>query len=263
MQLSDADKNARFHDQIAPKYDMLMARHTGNAWVRGAFRQLVRETVPTGAHILDFGCGTGTDSLWYAQHNYRVLAYDNSAAMVEELRRKCAAEIAADRVRPFSTDYAPFPNALRSHPELDAVASDFAVLNHIQVLPPLFEVFARQMTPSGVVVASVLNPFFWQDIIHSQWWRPCLRGLRTGYVSCVGDYVSHYRHLVSRIARAARPHFRLIRQASVGAFLRYDIGEHIWGEPRSLAEKIEARGWGAFPVRHLGKYLFLVFQRVA
>src|SRR5881397_101573 len=54
MSFPDAEKNAHFHTQLARGYDASMAKHPGNAWVRGAFRQVVRDTVVPGSLLLDF-----------------------------------------------------------------------------------------------------------------------------------------------------------------------------------------------------------------
>ena len=40
------------------------------------------EQLPVGAHILDAGCGSGRDSLYFSKHGYRVTAFDQSEAMV-------------------------------------------------------------------------------------------------------------------------------------------------------------------------------------
>ncbi|PYU94786.1 MAG: hypothetical protein DMG25_05920 [Acidobacteria bacterium] len=68
------DRSARCFDSIAAKYDELISSVPRNTWVRDAFRSLVADTVVPGSLLLDFGCGTGMDALWYAQHGYRVIA---------------------------------------------------------------------------------------------------------------------------------------------------------------------------------------------
>jgi len=91
----DVEKNACCHTRLAPEYDACMAKHAGNAWVRGAFRHVVEQIVAPGSLLLDFGCGTGTDSLWYAQRGYRVLAYDNAPGMMAAVRRSIVAPVLA------------------------------------------------------------------------------------------------------------------------------------------------------------------------
>src|SRR6202007_795880 len=65
---------------------------------RSAFQQLVLRLLPAGATLLDFGCGTGLDALFYAQHGYRVFAYDVDARMRAYFATACAAPLAAARI---------------------------------------------------------------------------------------------------------------------------------------------------------------------
>ena len=262
MSLPESERNARYHTHIAPEYDARMAQHPGNSWVRDAFRQVVIETVPPGSLLLDFGCGTGMDSLWYAQQGYRVLAYDNAPGMMKELERQCAREIVAGQVVPLHADYDHFPEVLQRAARPDAVVSNFAALNHIQELRLLFSVLADHLDPPGYVIANVLNPLFWQDLIHPWWWVPLMRGIPAGYVSCVWKEVSSYRHFMGPIARAARPRFVKVGQAGLGTFLRYESARYAWNEPRSLAERIDVRFCRSFPLRHFGKFIFLIFRRI-
>jgi len=246
MSLPDPEKNARFHSRLAPEYDARMTKDPANAWIRTAFRQLVKETIAPGSLLLDFGCGTGEDSLWYAQQGYRVLAYDNAWGMMEELHRKCFREIAEGQIIPLHADYNRFPDLLQREQRPQAIVSNFAVLNHVRELRPLFSILAAHLEPPGPIIASVLNPLLWQDLIHPWWWRPLARGIRTGHISCVWEEVSSYRHFIRSIVRAAQPHFVKIGQAGVGTLPRF--------------QRQDARFYRSFPLCYLGRFIFLMFQ---
>lgn len=106
-----------------------MSASVSMLWERDAFRQLVVDTVGSGV-LLDFGCGTGTDAAWYAQHGFRVLAYDNSQGMVEQAERNHAKLIENGKLTVYCSDYVTF---LEWRPEapVDVAVSSFAVLSHI------------------------------------------------------------------------------------------------------------------------------------
>ena len=87
--------NAAYFDSLAPRYDELLNKAPIDRWTRRAFQTLVAETIPAGRLLLDFGCGTGLDALWYTHQGYRVLAYDISDGMLQQLHRRCGAEIAS------------------------------------------------------------------------------------------------------------------------------------------------------------------------
>src|SRR3989442_1483049 len=134
MKDTDEDRASRYFDSIAPRYDELISSVTRNIWVRDAFRSLVEETVAPGALLLDFGCGTGTDALWYAERGYRVIAYDNCRAMIDQLRTKCAAAITRGEIIPCHAEYQAFLG-LELRPRPVAIVSNFAVLSLISDLP--------------------------------------------------------------------------------------------------------------------------------
>jgi hypothetical protein len=92
-----------------------------------------------------------------------------------------------------------------------AVAANFAVLNHIGDLRPVFRLFAANVAPAGVVAASVLNPFYWPDMKCSWWWRSVVRSLGAGAIRFEGD-VTTYRHFVRAMTSAAAPALMLAHQ---------------------------------------------------
>jgi hypothetical protein len=51
------------------------------------------------------------------------------------------------------------------------VTANFAVLNLIDDLSRLFQMLARHMPLGGLILASVLNPFWLGDIKYRWWWR--------------------------------------------------------------------------------------------
>ena len=57
------------------------------------FDQLLRGRIPLGLTVLDAGCGTGRNLVYFLRNGYRVLGADSDAAAVAEVRR-LAAELA-------------------------------------------------------------------------------------------------------------------------------------------------------------------------
>jgi SAM-dependent methyltransferase len=169
---SEFEQNAAFHNELASHYDSHLAASPYNALARIAFTDLVSRYVPAGSTLLDFGCGTGLDAREYARRGYRVLAYDNSPGMVAELERRCAAEIASGAIVAWAGDYSQFVQRL---PSADAVVANFAVLNSIRDLEPLFDAFAACLAPRGWVLVSLLNPIHWSKVKMPQWWRSIVR----------------------------------------------------------------------------------------
>lgn len=204
-----AERIAAYYEHQAGTYDATMDGDPRNATLREAFQALVMASVPPGSHVLDFGCGTGDDALQYAKRGLSVVAYDQSPAMIAQLRTKCAHEIAAGRIVPTTFPFADFPEALPVRPAFRAIAADFAVLNLVADLHGLFAGFAQLLPPGGLVMASVLNPLYWRDLRTAWWWRSFAAGVRTGTLRVDGGDSVTYRHLLSSVRRAAHGRFVL------------------------------------------------------
>jgi SAM-dependent methyltransferase len=259
MTETEESRNARYFDSLAAKYDELMSSRARNSWIRDAFRSLVLDTVPPGSLLLDFGCGTGTDTIWYAEQGYRVIAYDNSPGMMEQLRAKCAGQIARGEVRPYSTDYETFlKRELRPSPV--AVVSNFAAFSVVADLQRLFAALSVHLATSGYVIASMVNPLFWKEMFRWWWWKSSIQSLGQGMIHVRGDGIATRRYFASYVTAAASPYFTGTDLAGVGALTR-NKGCHLWSAPRSLAERLEHRLWKKPFFRHLGQFTFFVFRK--
>jgi SAM-dependent methyltransferase len=254
----DVDRNLSFYNSTAADYDAMLSRLPGDLWVREAFHDLVSRTVPQGSLLLDFGCGTGTDAIWYARRGHRVLAYDYSSGMMQQLRHKCSREIFRGAVIPYEGSWPAFllESARQGRP--GAILANFAVLNCIRDLRPLFDDWAAVIDPSGWAIVSVLNLHYWKEFAHISRWTS-QRGRRVS--QSAGD-MDTYLHSVREISSAAAPKFKITFHASVAFLIRYSLGAHDWWEPKSPAERIEHRFWRTPLLSRLGKFLFIGLRRV-
>lgn len=207
----DLGATASFYDATAARYDAEVDGPTSNALLRDAFRRRVSATAGAGTTLLDFGCGTGTDAAWYAAHGHRVIAYDLSHGMIAVLRDRCATEIAEDSIRPIAGDLELLVAELERAGPVAAIAANFAVLNHVRDLRPLLGTLAPYLVPDGVIVACVLNPFYWRDMTRSWWWRGMPGSLWTGAIKVSGQ-VTTYRHYMRAVRRMASPRFELVER---------------------------------------------------
>ncbi len=266
MAQSDSDRSAVYYDALAPRYDAEVTTKPNDVLARHAFFDLVARHVEPGRTLLDFGCGTGLDADRYARRGYRVVAYDNSAAMMAELKRRCSTEVASGRVIPWSGNYSAFPDAFAHGPAAHAVVANFAVLNMIRDLAPLFTIFARHLAPPGWLIVSVVNPLRWQDLLTRRWWRGAMQYRRGEPRFHLTQHFVSYLHSVPALLRAA-PQFRLVGRANAGAFVRYDASEPgdprrlWWGPAGSSPQRLKRAAWRTPASRFLGTFVFLVMRR--
>jgi SAM-dependent methyltransferase len=230
---TDADlrRTAAYYDRTAVDYDGQVDGSESNRSLRAAFRARVSALAGPGGTILDFGCGTGIDAAWYVGHGHRVIAYDISVGMLDVLRARCAAALASGRVITVSGGLDDLVRALASLAPIDAIAANFAVLNHFADLRPLFGALAPQLRPGGALAASLLTPLYRSDLRRPGWWRLVALSMLTGRVTNRGMVTVH-RYFVRAIRRMARGSFDLAEVAWMDADGRWSSAQRGWRDAR-------------------------------
>ncbi|HMI57283.1 MAG TPA: methyltransferase domain-containing protein [Gemmatimonadaceae bacterium] len=102
--------------------------------------------------VLEIGCGTGKNTEWLAREARSVIAMDFSEGMLSRARTR----VSAPNVRFVAHDVRDaWPIAAAS---VDVVTCNL-VLEHVSVLPPIFEQAARVLRSGGQLFLSELHPF--------------------------------------------------------------------------------------------------------
>jgi glycosyltransferase involved in cell wall biosynthesis/ubiquinone/menaquinone biosynthesis C-methylase UbiE len=210
-------KTAKYYDSIATVYDSQVEAVETNRIARGRFLACVSSLVRPGGHIVDFGCGTGIDTSWYAGHGHPVVAYDVSPGMTEIVRQRCAEHIASGRVTVVAGPAQHLFDLLDRSGPVDAVVANFAVFNHIADLGGLFRSLAAHLVPGGIVVTQMLNPFYWRDVGRRWWWRSAARSFGSGSIAFSGRDTTTYRHFSWSVVRAAAGDFTIVDRVGFGS----------------------------------------------
>jgi SAM-dependent methyltransferase len=227
-----------------------MNRDPADRECRRAFVRLALSLAKPGGRVFDFGCGPGLDAKAYAAAGLRVAAFDIDAGMRDYLSEHCESEIAAGTVRLMTGTYAEFLRTARAHGNDDLIVSNFAPLNLVGDLQPLFAKFAAFLTPHGKLLASVLNPWFGRLWHSPKWWMRLPRLLSTGaYTTYLHGSIPVTRWLPGRIARQANPHFEL-----TSVYTPDPVG----GAPPCRVRLASPRDW---PRLVATQFLFLEFDR--
>lgn len=221
---------------------------------RAAFQDLVLRIAPPGGVLFDFGAGPGIDARFFAERGFTVDAYDVDPQMCEFFSGYCRDLIAAGRICLSGGSYAEFLTrpALPCGRRADLVISNFAPLNQVDDLGPLFERFRALTVPGGRVLASVLTPYFIGDIRTRWWWRHAPRLWRERKFYVRGLLApSHTRRRLADFAASSAPHFRLVR-----AFRGLPS---IW-RGGSSGVRVSRGSCGWLPLA-TARFMFLLFER--
>jgi SAM-dependent methyltransferase len=145
-------------DGVATTYDRSNAANPLLCAMRDRTRDALERAVPTGGHLLDLGCGPGTDVVYFAAKGYRVTAIDWSTAMVDEARRTVKRAGLHDRVRIFHLGIDQL-DALSDTvaDRFDAAYSSFGPFNCVADLQRSARAIAGRVRAGGFLVASVIG----------------------------------------------------------------------------------------------------------
>jgi SAM-dependent methyltransferase len=180
---------------------------------RSAFQELVLRLAPPGAALFDFGAGPGIDARFFAERGYTVQAYDVDPRMREFFAEHCRDLMDGGRVALDCSTYREFVTRRPAEPgpRADVVISNFAPLNLVADLHELFAKFHALTGPNGKVIASVLSPYFIDDMKQTWWWRNAARMWGHGYFFLPGPQAPHFRRRLTNFASLSQPYFRLAR----------------------------------------------------
>ena len=145
----------RAFDSVAGGYDRANAENSVLRWMRERSIAALLQQVPSGGHVLDLGCGPGTDEATLAGEGFRVTAIDWSTAMVDETRRRIDHAGLGDRV---DVRHLGIHELDRLPPgSFDAAFSNFGPLNCVPDLGRAALLIAARVRDGGVLVASVIG----------------------------------------------------------------------------------------------------------
>jgi SAM-dependent methyltransferase len=144
-------------DRVAPNYDGALGNNYLIQRMRAELWETVTSSVPSGSRLLDLGCGTGIDAVYFASRGYEVLATDWS-------REMCAR--ASERVERQELNHRVTVRELGIHQlnelkadKFDAVYSNLGALNCVLSTQELEADLDSLLNPGGRVVASVIGRF--------------------------------------------------------------------------------------------------------
>ena len=215
-----SSQNASFYDEIAEHYDLLMNDQDKNARTRlkvaGKFTQIVKS-----GSIMDFGGGTGLDLGWLSAQNYEIFFCEPSIGMRQkaiELNQKKIGNPNIKFISDNQSDFTVWPGNNPFPRALDGILSNFAVLNNIPDLVPLFQSLSVVLKPGGSLLACILDNSPMR--VFRNYPMGYIRSFILGKpVSTIIHFKEHeqmvYLHSMNQIGKAADPFFKMVSSENI------------------------------------------------
>lgn len=153
------EQNISFYDAIAGNYDSNLDREISNQIVRKKVEEKFHEIVKKGS-ILDFGGGTGKDLEWLIKKGYRIFFCEPSERMIEIAVKQNKNILQSNNILFLDrgkSDFTQWHKEPPFHQKVDAILSNFAVINCIPDIDLLFRNLALVTKPGGHLIALILH----------------------------------------------------------------------------------------------------------
>ncbi len=267
------EANPSAFDTVAVEYDGIEARNAIMSWMRLRVQAAALSVFSPGSRLLEAGCGTGTDALFFAQQGYHVVAADPSAEMLAAACVKISAAGYAhtvDFVRSFAEHLLSSLPA-SSHP-FDGLFSNFGALNCLADLRPFAHAAARLLRPGAKMLINIMPPVCpWEIFYYLSKRKPtqafrrwCGRTKNGGIpVAVHGRLVQTYYHSAQEIRRACAGHFSCAAQFALGLFMPPPYLQRVAEHRRLLKimQRMEER-LASWPfLRGMGDHFVMILQR--
>jgi SAM-dependent methyltransferase len=251
-------------EDLAASYDDTFTRSSIGRRMRAAVWRRLDAAFPSGARVLELGCGTGEDAVHLARSGVRVLATDPAEAMVRETRAKAERTGVAARVTTRALDAGRLDDVELDGP-FDGAFSNFGALNCVEDLAPVSAGLSRHVRPGGRVLLCLMGryvPWEWAWFLWRGDRRSAFRRLAPGGTVWRGLGVSYPP--LRELRRVFAPGFRFTGARAIGAFVPPSYVEATAARhPRLLAalDALERSVEAVPPLPSLADHVLLELER--
>lgn len=264
---SDLSRLERAFDSHAAYFDAKYASSWVMPILRRRFRALCAEHFPEGGRLLDIGCGTGEDALYFTSKGYRLTAVDPSGEMLRTLARKSAAQ--SLKIEAFQLATRNIAALSATHcGEFDGAFAFLGPINYDKDLRPFAREMALLLRPGAPCVFSSVNRICLWEIasgLLTRRGREALRRLSPDGVDVeVGeDTLRAFPHSWKDLAEQFSDGFVPVQTVALSTFLPPPYLEHLmreepWGK---ALEALEDTFSGLWPLSRFGDHQVMVFKR--
>ena len=217
------EQNISYYNEVARSYDTIMEQDQSNKAVRQKVSEKFLSVVKLGS-VLDFGGGTGLDLEWLTRADYQVFFCEPSPGMREKAIHYNESTLHSPNVTFMDTSQTDFTSWHAVPPfstKLDAILSNFGVLNYIPDIRSLFSNLAAVVKPGGHFIFLILHLNFRKRL---RWHRRnAIQSLIFGntfkmYIPYKGNKQTVFVHTPTEIRKACNDYFEYYEHEILKSF---------------------------------------------
>lgn len=258
-------------DSIAAHYDHLEAANPILQWMRQRVHRAALAAFHPQMRILEIGCGTGTDALFFARRGHHLVATEPSAEMLATARKKISHAGCAHYVDFMQIGAEQLQSLLEIYGKnsFDGLFSNFGALNCVADLRGFAEASTQLLRPGGKMLLNIMPPVCPWEIVYFllhlnvrealRRWRG--RTEKGGIAVRVGErYVQTYYHSCSSLKRTFSEGFEVMSQFGLGVLAPPPYLARNQKILRSLCWWDEKTS-GLPPLRNMGDHMVMIFRK--
>lgn len=147
-------------DEAAVSYDTIESHNSIFQWMRRRVHHAAAETFERGTRLLEVGCGTGTDALFFARRGHPLVALEPSGEMLAVAREKIALAGFTKTVEFKQAGAEQIDNIIAHYGAegFDGIFSNFGALNCLADLRPFARAATTLLRPGGKILLNFMPP---------------------------------------------------------------------------------------------------------
>jgi ubiquinone/menaquinone biosynthesis C-methylase UbiE len=217
-------------DEVAINYDAAESCNPIFQWMRRRVQSAAASTFDPGARLLEIGCGTGADALFFARRGHRVVAVEPSPEMLAVANEKIAQAGFSNNVAFRAGGVESTKELIQHHgaASFDGIFSNFGALNCVQDLRHFARDAAVLLPPGGKMLLNVMPPICpWEIFYFLSQFKPAQAFRRWRGRSGTGGLavrlgnrrVQTFYHSRRFLAASFFPFFEIEKQFALGLFV--------------------------------------------
>lgn len=250
----EENNSINHYNKISESYDSVLESIYGDLIVRNSFHQSVEKKLNHNDVILDFGCGTGLDSYYFASKGFKVHCFDNSPGMLIKVQQKYSDFINDGKIKIIDENYSEFISRDAGE-KYRIIILNFAVINTIPDPGLFFDRIKNHITMDGYLFVSALNPYYMKSLTSFSNWKRLFVNFNNGFYDMKNDRLNVRVYYPQKIKSISSRFFRIDGQISPAWLIKYNSQSN-----NKMMEKIDNTFGNLYPFNRLGKFVFYVFR---